>query len=209
MKRILIADDHDIVRFGLKVMLEKHFATYAIDEAWDADSVMEQMKKNTYEVVLLDLNMPHTDALVLLHYIRNFHPDCKVLVISMNEEALYGLRSIHSGAHGYISKDALMGNIVQAIHTILSGKRYVSEILAGVLLQHSLEGKSLNPFERLSPREFQVAMYIVKDFSPRQISEMLQVQYGSVNTLKQRIYEKLDITHRKDLVELVSAYGLQ
>jgi two-component system invasion response regulator UvrY len=102
-----------------------------------------------------------------------------------------------------------MGNIVQAIHTILSGKRYVSEILAGVLLQHSLEGKSLNPFERLSPREFQVAMYIVKDFSPRQISEMLQVQYGSVNTLKQRIYEKLDITHRKDLVELVSAYGLQ
>ncbi len=208
MKRMLITDDHDIVRFGLKVMLKEHFSDYTIDEAWNAESVMEQMKQNAYDVVLLDLIMPDTDALVLLHYIRNFHPDCKVLVISMNEEAVYGLRSIQSGAHGYVSKDKLKEHIVQAIRTILSGKRYVSEALAGVLVQYSLEGKSLNPFERLSPREFQVAMYIVKDFSPKQISEMLQVQYGTVNTLKQRIFDKLNIEHRKELVELASAYGL-
>jgi two-component system invasion response regulator UvrY len=209
MQSILIADDHDIVRFGLTMMLQEFFPGYAVDEAWDAESVIEQMKKKEYPLILLDLVMPNTDASILLHYIKNIHPKVKVLILSMNDETLYGLRSIHLGAHGYLKKDAPKQEIAKAIQTILAGRRYVSQELADSLLQHSLEGKFISPFERLSPREFQVAMYLIKDFTQKQISEILQVQYGTVNTLKQRVYDKLEIEERKELTELASIYGLQ
>lgn len=209
MQSILIADDHDIVRFGLTMMLQEFFPGYSVDEAWDAESVIEQLKKKEYPLILLDLVMPNTDASTLLHFIKNIHPKAKVLILSMNDETLYGLRSIHLGAHGYLKKDAPKKEIAKAIQTILAGRKYVSQELADSLLQHSLEGKFISPFERLSPREFQVAMYLVKDYTQKQISEMLQVQYGTVNTLKQRVYDKLEIGERKELAELASIYGLQ
>ncbi|WP_118975323.1 response regulator [Taibaiella koreensis] len=209
MQSILIADDHDIVRFGLTMMLKEFFPDYIVDEAWDAESVIEQMRKKEYQLILLDLVMPNTDASILLPYIKNIHPIVKILILSMNDETLYGLRSIHLGAHGYLKKDTPKKEIAKAIATVLAGKKYVSQELADSLLQHSLEGTSISPFERLSPREFQVAMYLIKDFTQKQISEILQVQYGTVNTLKQRVYDKLEIGERKELNELASIYGLQ
>lgn len=208
MNRILIADDHDIVRFGLTMMLRESFSDCTIDEAWDAESVMALMKKNAYPLVLLDLVMPNTDPAVLLHHIKHFHQTTKVLVLSMNDEMLYGARTIQLGAHGYLKKDAARGEIKKAILTILAGKKYVSPELADILLQNSLAGKSASPFERLSKREFQIAMHLVQGYSQRQISEMLQVQYGTVNTLKQRLYEKLNIEHQKELTEMAFIYGL-
>lgn len=208
MNRILIADDHDIVRFGLNMMLLGAFSDCTIDEAWDAESAMALMKKNEYTLILLDLVMPNTDPTVLLHHIKSFHPNTKVLVLSMNDELLYGTRTIQLGAQGYLKKDAPKEEIKKAIQAILTGKRYVSPELADTLLQNSLAGKSFSPFERLSAREFQIAMHLVQGYSQRQISEMLQVQYGTVNTLKQRLYEKLNIEHHKDLTELALIYGL-
>ncbi|WP_342087163.1 response regulator transcription factor [Dyadobacter sp. OTU695] len=208
MNRVLIADDHDIVRFGLTMMIQDTFPGCKSDEAWDAESVKALMKQNEYSLLLLDLVMPDTDPNVLLHHIRNFHPGTRVLILSMNDEALYGARFIHLGAHGYIKKDAQKEEIRKAIHTVLAGKKYVSQELGDALVQESLDGKRANPFERLSAREFQVAMHLVQGYSQKQISEMLQVQYGTVNTLKQRLFEKLNIEHHKDLTELSLLYGL-
>lgn len=207
MQRILIADDHSIVRFGLSTTLQKSFPDYILDEAWDADTVMESMKQHPYAVILLDLNMPDTDPSILLHWIKNFHSTTKVLVISMNEEKLFGMRSIQLGAHGYIKKDANQEEIVKAVQRVLAGKKYISHELADAILDNTLDGKSVNPFDRLSPREFQVAMYMVQDYSVKQIGEMLQIQYATVNTFKQRIYEKLELEHRKDLMKLATAYS--
>ena len=209
MKRILIADDHQIVRFGLTIMLQDSFPAYNIDEAWDAESVMALMKENTYVLVLLDLIMPNTDPTTLLHHIKNFYPHTKVLVLSMNQELLYGARAIQQGAQGYLKKDASKEEITKAIHMILAGRKYLSPELADTLLQTVVEGKSASPFERLSAREFQIAMYLVQDYTQKQISEMLQVHYGTVNTFKQRLYEKLNIEHHKELTELASIYGLR
>lgn len=208
MNRVLIADDHDIVRFGLTMMIQDTFPGCKPDEAWDAQSVMALMRQKEYPLLLLDLVMPDTDPNALLHHIRNFHPGTRVLILSMNDEALYGARFIHLGAHGYIKKDAPKDEIRKAIHTVLAGKKYVSQQLGEALLQESLDGKRANPFERLSAREFQVAMHLVQGYSQKQISEMLQVQYGTVNTLKQRLFEKLNIEHHKDLTELSLLYGL-
>jgi two-component system, NarL family, invasion response regulator UvrY len=209
MKKILLADDHEIVRFGLALILGQFFPGYTIDEAEDAEGVMRLMKKNDYSLLLLDLIMPGNDGNTLLHYVANFHPLTKVLVLSMNDETLYGMRTLQLGAKGYLKKDAPKEEIVKAIQTILDGKKYIGSKLADTLLQSSLDGKELSSMERLTPREFQVAMYMIQDFSQKQISEMLHVQYGTVNTLKQRIYEKLDIEHRKELVELAAAHGLK
>lgn len=206
MKRILIADDHHIVRIGLTMMLQESFSDYIIDEAWGAKSVMTLMKKNTYQLVLLDLVMPDTDPTILMHYIKNFHPETKVLILSMNDEMLYGTRYIQLGALGYLEKNAPKEEITKAIHTVLAGKKYISQELADILLQNSLEGRPANPFERLSQREFQIAMYLVQNYSQKQISEMLQVHYDTVNTLKQRLYMKLNIEQHKELIELASAY---
>lgn len=207
MQRILIADDHSIVRYGLCTILRNSFPDCILDEAWDAETVMGNLKKHSYAIILLDLNMPDTDPSILLHWIKSFYKETKVLVISMNEETLFGMRAIQLGAHGYIKKDADPEEIIKAVQCVLSGKKYVSHELANTILDSTLEGKSVNPFERLSPREFQVAMYMVQDYSQKQISEMLQIQYATVNTFKQRIFEKLSVEHRKELMQLATAYS--
>lgn len=209
MRRILIADDHRIVRVGLTMILQEFFSEYAIDEAWSAKSVISLMKKNSYPLILLDLVMPDTDPTILLHHIKNFHPETKVLILSMNDEVLYGTRYIQLGAQGYLEKDASKEEIIKAISTILAGKKYVSPELSDTLLRNALEGKPVSPFERLSQREFQVAMHLIQGYSQKQISEMLQVHYDTVNTLKQRLYDKLNIEHHKELAALALAYGVQ
>ena len=207
MKRILIADDHSIVRYGLNILLSKHYKGYVIDEAWDAETVMKQMKENEYELVLLDLIMPDSDPNTLLHWIRNFCPKSKVLILSTNDEELFGMRSLQLGAAGYLRKDAPSKELINALDMVMNGKKYVSKELAETILDNTLNGKPANPFERLTPREFQVAMYLAQDYTLKQISEMLQVQYSTVNTFKLRIFEKLDIESLRELMQLVSVYS--
>jgi DNA-binding NarL/FixJ family response regulator len=209
MKRILIADDHEIVRFGLRIMLGDFFPECVIDEAFDGESIVNQMKNNDYDLLLLDMVMPDTDSNSLLQYLKSFHPKTKVLILSVNDEAFFGTRAIELGAKGYLKKDTPKEEIKRAIDTIMAGKKYVSSKLADALVQNVLGEKIANPIERLSPKEFQVAMYIIQDFSQKEISEKLNVQYGTVNTMKQRIYEKLNIKQRRELIELASAYGLK
>jgi DNA-binding NarL/FixJ family response regulator len=209
MKRILLADDHEIVRFGMRIMLGDSFPGYIIDEAFDEESVMSKMKSNSYDLLLLDMIMPDTDSNALLQYLKNSHPKTKVLILSVNDETFFGTRAIELGARGYLKKDASKEEIKRAIDIVMAGKKYVSNKLADALVQNVLGEKILNPLERLSPKEFQVAMYIIQDFSQKEISEMLNVQYGTVNTMKQRIYEKLNIKQRRELIELASAHGFK
>jgi two-component system invasion response regulator UvrY len=206
MIRFLIADDHSIVRFGLKTMLEVTFPNCKVDEARNGEEVMDQIRKNDYQLILLDLVMPHTDPSTLLHFIKNSYGHTKVLVISMNEEELYGMWTIQLGAQGYLKKDAPKEELEAAVRTVMAGKKYISNELTNILIESSLDGKSINPFEHLTPREFQVAMLMLQDLSPTKISEILQVQYGTVNTLKHRIFAKLSISSRKELVTLASVY---
>lgn len=208
MKKILIADDHSLVRYGLKVALINHLTDVEIDESWDGQSTMSQLKGNTYDLVLLDLSMPDTDISTILHWIRNFHPDTKVLIVSMNNEVVFGKRALQMGAHGYIEKDASPEELIKAVDVVLSGKKYMSTDLADAIVNDTLNGKASNPFDQLTPREFQVAMYIIQDYSITQISELMQLQYTSVSTFRRRIFEKLNIADRKGLMQLADAYKL-
>jgi DNA-binding NarL/FixJ family response regulator len=208
MKKILIADDHSLVRYGLRVALLNHFTDAQIDEGWDGQTIMTQLKINRYDLVLLDLGMPDTDPMTILHWIKNFHPDTKVLIVSMNSEAIFGKRALQMGAHGYIEKDASPEDLIKAANVVLAGKKYMSADLADIIVNDSLNHKSINPFDQLTPREFQVAMYIIQDYTITQISELMQLQYTSVSTFRRRIFEKLNIADRKALVQLADAYKL-
>ncbi|OJV14597.1 MAG: DNA-binding response regulator [Dyadobacter sp. 50-39] len=206
--KILIADDHSLVRYGLKLALHNYFKDSQIDESWDGTSVRAQFALHSYDLLLLDLNMPETDSTILLQWIREFHVNTKVLVVSMNDESIFGKRALQQGAHGYLEKDSSPEELAKAINTIMNGKRYASSNLANILINDTLTGKSANPFDRLTAREFQVAIYLAKDYSVTQISEILQVQYTSVNTFKRRIFKKLDIENKSALVRLADAYNL-
>lgn len=208
MKKILIADDHSLVRYGLKVAMLNEFADAEIDESWDGQSIMTQLKIKVYDLILLDLSMPDTDVSTILHWVRNFHPDTKVLIVSMNNEVVFGKRALQMGAHGYIEKDASPDDLIKAVNVVLSGKKYMSADLADVIVNDTLNRKSINPFDELTPREFQVAMYIIQDYTITQISELMQLQYTSVSTFRRRIFEKLNIPDRKALVQLAEAYKL-
>jgi two-component system invasion response regulator UvrY len=184
MMKILIADDHSLVRYGLKLALHNYFRDSQIDESWDGASVKAQFALHRYDLLLLDLNMPETDSTILLQWIREFHTETKVLVVSMNDESIF------------------------AVTTLMNGKRYASPKLANILINDTLTGKSGNPFDQLTAREFQVAIYLAKDYSVTQISEILQVRYTSVNTFKRRIFKKLNIENKSALLRLADAYNL-
>jgi two-component system, NarL family, invasion response regulator UvrY len=208
MMKILIADDHSLVRYGLKLALHNYFSDSQIDESWDGESVKAQFAIHDYDLLLLDLNMPETDSTILLQWIREFHTRTKVLIVSMNDESIFGKRSLQQGAHGYLEKDSPPHELAKAVKTIMDGKRYASPNLANILINDTLTGRSSNPFDQLTAREFQVATYLAKDYSVTQISEILQVQYTSVNTFKRRIFKKLNIPNKSALIRLADAYNL-
>ncbi|SEI99823.1 two component transcriptional regulator, LuxR family [Dyadobacter sp. SG02] len=208
MMKILIADDHSLVRYGLRLALHNYFKDSQIDESWDGASVKAQFAMHAYDLLLLDLNMPETDSTILLQWIREYHTDTKVLVVSMNDESIFGKRSLQQGAHGYLEKDSSPEELMKAVTTIMNGKRYASPNLANILINDTLRGSSGNPFDQLTAREFQVAIYLAKDYSVTQISEILQVQYTSVNTFKRRIFKKLNVENKSALVRLADAYNL-
>jgi DNA-binding NarL/FixJ family response regulator len=205
--QVLIVDDHSLVRFGLKVAIESALQCQ-VDEAPDGASAAALLKKKHYDLMLLDLMMPQTDPGDLLHWVKSFRSDMRVLVVSMNNERVFAKWCLQAGAHGYIEKDASSDELFAAIRAVLAGKKYMSADLTESIINETLNGGTSNPFDKLSPREYQVAMYLVRDYSLAQISEMLQVQYTSVSTMRRRLFEKLGLTDKSELLRLAKLYRL-
>ncbi len=209
MKKIIIADDHAVVRYGLRIMLAQLFPGFQIEEAWDGATVKSELKKGNCEILLLDLIMPDTDPHALIHWIKTFHPLTRILVVSMNDENLYGKRMLQLGAEGYLKKDSSAEEIGLAVKTVLDGGKYISSHLTNLIVNQTISGSALNPFDSLTQREFQVASYMLRNFSMNEICDLLNIQYSTANTFKQRIFEKLKISNRKEFLDLAAMYGLQ
>lgn len=208
MKNILIADDHSLVRSGLRLVLGSMAIKTDISEAWDAKTVMAQLKERPFDLILLDIQMPATDPVVLMHWIQSFHPDTKILIVSQNPESVYGKRYLQLGADGFISKTVPDDEMIKAITQVLNGNKYLSEKLSQSMLHTMISGTKSNPFDQLSQREFQVVMCLAKGYSITEVCDMLQVQYSTAHTHKRRAFEKLNIEDNKDLAQLAGAYDL-
>jgi two-component system invasion response regulator UvrY len=190
------------------MVLERMAVKANVDEAWDARTVMASLKEKAFDLVLLDIQMPATDSVVLMHWIQSFCPDTKILIVSQNPENTYGKRYMQLGANGFISKTAPDEELIKAISRVLNGDTYISEGLSQSIVEGVLNGSSANPFDQLSQREFQVVICLAKGYPLNEISEMLQVQYSTAHTHKRRAFEKLNIEDNKQLADLAGAYDL-
>ena len=208
MTNILIADDHSLIRSGLRMVLSQLIFKADISEAHDANTVMTKLKEKPFELILLDIQMPATDPVVLMHWIQSFHPETKILIVSQNPENIYGKRYLQLGAQGFISKTAPDDEMIKAVTKVLNGYNYVSEELSQSMLRAAINGKQANPFDELSQREFQVVICLAKGYTMNEVCDMLQVQYSTAYTHKRRAFEKLHIEDVKGLSHLAGAYDL-
>ena len=208
MKKFLLVDDHVVVRSGIKILLRDLYNPSEIHEAMNGDTATEKLKENEYDLILLDIQMPNTDTLGLMEYIRITYPTAKVLMFSMSAENIYAKRFMKAGAYGFISKEAPLEEITKAMAVILSGKKYISEGLAQKLDEDSFSGKSGNPFNELSPREFEIVSLLLDGKTVTDIAHILNIQTSTVGTHKARLFEKLAVENILQLKELATTYNL-
>ena len=207
--KFLIVDDHPIIRSGLKTLLTDFVAHTTIDDAYDGDSAFEKIKCNEYDIVILDVNMPNTDSLGLVSNILAIKPTSKILMFSMNAEDNYAKRYLKMGAMGYIRKDESEFEIKKAISAITNNKRYISSALSRKLEDEAIGRNPVNnPFDRLSPREFEIIQHIVRGESVAEISERLKLHTSTIGTHKARIFEKLHCKNIIDINAMAKTYNV-
>lgn len=209
MPELLLVDDHSIIRTGLRVLIEDFLPHTKIDEAEDGDSAFQKIKDHDYDLVIMDVNMPNTDSSGTLQTILSFKPETKIIMFSMNSEDVYAKRYLKMGAMGYLRKDASNDEIQKAISTVLNNKRYISPQLNEKLLAdlHS-NNKSQNPFDNLSPREFEIVQHIAHGDSVSEVSNKLNLHTSTVGTHKARILEKLKCNNIIELTDLAKVHNV-
>ena len=197
---ILLVDDHPIIIDGLKLVIKKFIAHCKIDASNDGDTAFEKIKHNNYDLIIMDVSLPNTDSFNTVSNILAIKPGSKILMFSMNSEEMFAKRYLRMGAMGYISKDAPLNEIKNAIESALQNTRYVSPGLKEKLVTDVLDNNNQeNQFDKLSPREFEIVQHLVNGDSVSQISKILNLHTSTIGTHKTRIFEKL---HCHNIVEL-------
>lgn len=198
--KILICDDHAIIRKGLKQILLEEYASAEIIEAADAGAAINLISKTTPDVVICDLSMPGRSGLDVVHYTRQNFPRIPVLILSIHPEEQYALRVLKAGAAGYLNKDAAPEELVTALARVLQGRRYISVSIAEKLAQELLNEKHKNAnHETLSDREFDVFKLIASGESLTSIAEKLSLSITTVSTYRSRILQKLKMKTNAEL----------
>ena len=193
MKRILIADDHAILRKGLKETIEEELGETTFGEAANGREVLEQVRKQPWDLVLLDIGMEGRSGLEVLEDMRRARPKLPVLILSMYPEAQFAVRALRLGASGYINKQSAPEELVVAIRKVLAGGRYVSASLAEHLATEIQGDIPKAPHEALSDRELQVMRLIASGKSLKEIAAELCISVKTVGTYHTRLLVKLDM----------------
>jgi two-component system invasion response regulator UvrY len=207
MKNILLVDKHPVVRKGIRELIAEYHLSDHIDEAGSEPEIIQCIKQKKYQLVVLDLEMPDMDFSSMVEWIKVTAPDTPILVFSMHTEEMYGLRCLQMGAKGFLTKTAAGEEIVLAISKVINGEKYLSRKLAELLIDSAYNGKARqNPFERLSQREVEIVKQLEKGKSLNEISQILKIQYSTVNTYKRRIFEKLNVKDVLTLARMVNTF---
>ncbi len=200
MIRVLLADDHAIVRGGLKEILIRHLESVECGEAENAEQVLAQVRKVSWDLLILDITMPGRSGFDILADLRLLRPDLPVLILSMLPEDQFGKRALKAGAYGYLKKESAPEELIQAVRRILAGGRYVSPALAEKFVR-DLQGNADRPLhEALSPREFEILLMIASGKAVGQIAEELHLSGTTVSTYRARILEKMNMTTIAELI---------
>jgi two-component system invasion response regulator UvrY len=199
--KILIADDHAIVREGLKQIVAEEKDILVAGEADNSNKLMELLEKEKWSLVVLDINMPGKSGLEALKDIKQLYPDLPVLILSMFSEDQYGLRAIKAGASGYLKKVSAPTELVTAIRKIVSGGKYINQSLAEKLAEKFESTKKELMHEKLSDREYQIMCNIALGKTAEEIAQELSLSINTVYSYRNRILEKMSMRSNVELTQ--------
>jgi two-component system, NarL family, invasion response regulator UvrY len=199
MLKILLADDHAVVRQGVKQILVEAFAQAIFGEAQNAHQLLELVHTERWDVVVLDLTMPGGSGLDVLKQIKQDHPQLPVLILSMYPEDQYAVRTLRAGAAGYLNKESAPEELVLALHKILEGGEYISASVADELVLHARQIDDRPPHEHLSDREYQVLCLIASGKEVKEISTELSLSAKTISTYRARLLEKMNMKTNAEL----------
>jgi DNA-binding NarL/FixJ family response regulator len=205
MIRVLLADDHQIVRDGLRRILAGQAGVEVAAEAANGDEALALARAHDFDVAVIDLSMPGLAGLDLVKRLKLEKPAMKLLVLSMHGEQQYAARALKAGASGYLNKDSAAGQLIGALRKIAAGGVHVSEAAAAALIHGRADGA---PHERLSDREFEVMKLLAGGASPGEIAERLHLSVKTVSTHKTRILDKLGVGGTAELVRYALEHKL-
>lgn len=198
--RLLLADDHQIVREGLKGILTAHADLQVVAEASNSDEVLAAVRGVGFDVLLLDISMPGRTGLELIKCAHQERAHLPILVLSMHNEQQYAVRALRAGAAGYLTKDSAGAELVTAIRKVAAGGRYITPTVAEQLALEVGPAPDMPPHQLLSDREFEVFRLLVSGQSVTQIAERLHLSVKTVSTHKSRLMEKMHLANQAELV---------
>ena len=199
MIRILVVDDHTIVRQGLKQILGEEKDMNVVEEASNGQEALQKIGKSEYDCVLLDISMPGRSGLEVLKDIKALRPKLPVLILSMHSEELYAIRALRAGASGYLTKASASEELIGAIRKVSAGRKYVSTSLAEKLAFELDADASKPPHETLSDREYQVMIMLASGKTVKEIADEVCLSVKTISTYRTRIMEKMNLKKNAEL----------
>lgn len=203
--KILIVDDHLVVKAGVSIILKNEIPNLEISYDCNYSETLQKIKVDQFDLIILDINIPGGKNTEMISEIRHFLSNVKILMFSAHEEEFYALRYIHAGADGYLNKLSGEDKIVEAVRSIMDYGKYLTDEIIDKLNNSQVNNEPINPFDKLSNREIEIAKLLVRGDGNLEISNNLGIQMSTVSTYKNRIFEKLKINN---LVELIEKYNL-
>lgn len=208
MIRVLIADDHTIVRHGLRQILSSEQDMAVSAEAQNGQEVLDIVRRERVDVVVLDISMPGRNGLETLKELKRHHPGIAVIVLSMHPKDQYAVRVIKAGASGYITKESAPSELVVAIRKACRGEKYIDPEIAEVLANYIEHGGTEDPHTRLSDREYEVLCHIASGKGLTDISQEMNLSVKTISTYRSRIIEKTGLSSNAEITRYAISRGL-
>lgn len=203
MTEIIIADDHDIVREGIKAILQRDESYHIIDEALDGEEALEKIKEKNPDILLLDVSLPKISGLDIIERIHNISPKTKVIIITVHKSDYFLIEALQKGVKAYIHKSEVVEELLPALRKVEQDRIYVSSSLSSSFFEKFLwSGKKENS-GRLTPRELEIMRLIARGKTSKEIAEILYISLRTVNNHRQNIFRKLGIHKSTDLIRYV------
>lgn len=198
--KIILVDDHELIREGLKKVIAKESDIKVVGEASDADGMFELLNNNEIDIIVLDITLPGRSGLDLIDEIKTQWPKCKILILSMHPEDRFAVRALKAGASGYLTKGTASKSLIEALRKIEDGRKYISPSLAEHLALELDTDHDKPLHERLSNREFEVMRLIAEGKAVSEIAEMLYISVNTVTSYRSRIMEKMKMKSNAEII---------
>ena len=203
MLNVLLVDDHEILRQGLKKIIDGQFNEVFYGEAWNSATAIEMAFDHPWDVIVMDINMPGRNGLDIIKELKSRDLKSPILVLSMYPEDQFALRTIKAGASGYLTKNSAPTELVKAMKLVLEDKQYISEVVAQILFSDVRDENQLQSAATLSDREFQVLLLIGKGLTVSEIGRELSLNVKTISTYRANILSKMNMKNNADIIRYV------